>query len=123
MSSLVDITNQRFGRLVALTYAQNRQMWNCICDCGNYGGRGIAVHPSWDESYKIFLAYLLATIGRRPSPKHSLDRINNDGNYEPGNVKWSTQKEQMKTRRQIGSFWDPEARQIAQEKGRRSRWG
>lgn len=35
-------------------------------------------------------------MGVRPSPKHSLDRINNDGNYEPGNCKWSTQLEQTR---------------------------
>ena len=92
-------------------------------DYKNWGGRGITVHPPWISDYAAFLAYLLATIGRRPSPKHQIDRINNDGNYEPGNLKWSTQKEQMKTRRQIGPFWDPEARRAAGEKGRQSRWG
>ena len=76
------------------------------------------------KTSEIFLAYLLATIGRRPGPKHQLDRINNDGNYEPGNIKWKApQKEQMITRRRIGPFWDIEVRRAAGEKGRRTRWG
>ena len=56
-----------------------------------YGGRGISVHPAW-EDFAVFLAY----VGVKPSSKHSLDRINNDGNYEPGNVRWATQQEQVR---------------------------
>jgi len=52
-----------------------------------YGGRGIKF---LFESFEQFLMEL----GPRPSPRYSLDRINNDGNYEPGNVRWATQKEQ-----------------------------
>lgn len=61
----------------------------------NYGGRGIKVCDRWRLSFIDFLA----DMGRKPSPKHSLDRINNDGNYEPGNCKWSTNKEQSNNRR------------------------
>lgn len=56
----------------------------------NYGGRGIRVCDEWRHDFSAFLAYL----GPRPSPRHSLDRINNDGYYEPGNVRWATLKEQ-----------------------------
>lgn len=59
-----------------------------------YGGRGIRVCERWLSSFVNFSA----DIGPRPSPKHSLDRINNNGNYEPGNVRWATQKEQCANR-------------------------
>lgn len=56
-----------------------------------YGGRGIKVCAEWLESFETFLAY----VGRRPSSEHSIDRHpDNDGNYEPGNVRWATQSEQ-----------------------------
>jgi hypothetical protein len=61
----------------------------------NYGSRGIAVCERWLKSYPAFLA----DVGRRPSPQHSIDRINNDGNYEPGNVRWATKNQQNSNRR------------------------
>ncbi len=60
-----------------------------------YGGRGIKVCDQWLHDVVQFLK----DVGRRPSPLHSLDRLDNDGNYEPGNVKWSTAAEQMTNRR------------------------
>jgi len=63
---------------------------------GDYGGRGIAVCPQWVKSFEKFLV----DVGRRPSKKHSLDRYpNNDGNYEPGNVRWATSRQQLLNRR------------------------
>ncbi|KKN27390.1 hypothetical protein LCGC14_0865180 [marine sediment metagenome] len=59
-------------------------------DYKNYGGRGITVCQRWLNSFEAFKE----DIGERPSPKHSIDRINNNGNYGPSNVKWSTIKEQ-----------------------------
>lgn len=56
----------------------------------HYGGRGIGVHPDWVNDFGRFLQ----DVGARPSNRHSLDRINNDGNYEPGNTKWATSIEQ-----------------------------
>ena len=63
-----------------------------------YGGRGISVHESWQKDYGAFRSYILSELGDRPTPKHTLDRIEPDGNYEPGNLRWATQKEQMANR-------------------------
>lgn len=60
-----------------------------------YGGRGITIHPDWIESFEAFFNY----IGPRPSEQHTLDRIDNNGNYEPGNVRWVTMNEQNRNRR------------------------
>jgi len=60
-----------------------------------YGARGITVHPEWVASFKSFYDH----VGPRPSKSHSIDRINNDGNYEPGNVRWATSIEQANNKR------------------------
>jgi hypothetical protein len=56
----------------------------------DYGGRGITVCPQWVDSFPAFLT----DVGRAPSPAHTLGRIRNDENYEPGNVSWQTRQEQ-----------------------------
>jgi len=55
-----------------------------------YGGRGISVCKQWATSYTSFLD----DVGRRPSELHTLDRIDNDGNYEPTNVRWANMQVQ-----------------------------
>jgi hypothetical protein len=61
----------------------------------NYGGRGITIYNEWINSFESFIK----DMGKRPTIKHTLDRINNNGNYEPSNCRWSTPKQQAKNRR------------------------
>jgi len=167
MPNAIDVTGDRYGRLVALRRGPNkgrRTTWACLCDCGNehnvdldslrqgltkscgclhseaarkmitrnrppegarfshgmsdspeysswcamkkrclnpnsiryerWGGRGIKICPQWLSSFETFYA----DMGDRPSPAHSLDRRDNDGNYEPRNCRWATHKEQRNNR-------------------------
>ncbi len=61
----------------------------------NYGGRGITICEQWVESFPTFCK----DMGPRPSEDHSIDRINNEGNYEPSNCRWATRQEQGRNTR------------------------
>ena len=153
MAKAIDLTGQRFGRLIAVEPTEERishrcVVWRCLCDCGRecfvsslnlrqghtkscgcfaldvrtshgraatgeykswhgmidrcenskhpkfarYGGRGIFACKRWHVFENFF-----KDMGPRPKGT-SIDRINNDGNYEPGNCKWSTPTEQNNNR-------------------------
>jgi hypothetical protein len=67
-----------------------------------YTSRGITICARWLESFENFLA----DMGQKPTPKHSIDRIDNDGNYEPGNCRWATAMQQRHNRRDK-CFYEP----------------
>lgn len=98
-----------FGRTRANTGTslKHRVEYNCwrnmIARCSDpdhslfsyYGGRGIVVCDRWLSSFPAFLL----DVGPKPSAELSLDRINNNGNYEPGNCRWATRSQQIQNRR------------------------
>ena len=72
----------------------------------HYGGRGIIVCDRWLNSFEHFLA----DMGQRPTSRHSIDRINNDGNYEQSNCRWATDTQQANnTRRSLCYEFDGES--------------
>lgn len=64
-----------------------------------YGARGIKIADEWKDNFEAFRDYILKEIGHRPTTKHSMDRINPNGNYCPGNIRWADKTQQARNRR------------------------
>lgn len=77
----------------------------CVCkthpNYPDYGGRGIGVYPGWRFNARAFVDYLL-TLPGHDDPTLTIDRINNNGNYEPGNLRFVTRREQRINQRPKG---------------------
>lgn len=99
------ISNKKHGATVNYHRPTEYNAWaSMIGRCTNiknkrfdyYGGRGIKICDRWLNSFENFLE----DMGKKPTPKHSLDRYpNNNGNYEKSNCRWATHIEQCRNRR------------------------
>jgi hypothetical protein len=85
----------RTPEYVAWTNIQQRCTNASGPDFERYGGAGITVCKRWTDSYEAFLA----DMGRRPSAKHSIDRLDGAKGYEPGNCRWATPTEQARNQK------------------------
>jgi len=112
-------SSKKHGHSVGRKTTREYQSWSGAkkrcCDPKNdkysiYGARGISICDRWKDSFENFFL----DMGACP-PGHSIDRINNDGNYEPGNCRWATAKEQVRNRSNtIRMEWDGRLMTIAE---------
>ena len=91
--------NRKHGMTETPEYKAFHGMWGRCTNPKNnryhlYGARGVTVCDRW-RSFELFIS----DVGLRPTSFHSIGRIDNDGNYEPGNVEWSTEVDQANNRR------------------------
>lgn len=98
-STTLKEVNRTHGQSKSLTYTSWKSMKErCLNpnapNYDKYGGRGVVIHQPWVDSYETFLA----DVGERPSYDYSIDRIDNTGNYVPGNVRWATRSQQQRNK-------------------------
>lgn len=82
-----------------------------------YGARGVKVCSRWNKSFLLFLK----DMGEKPTKQHSLDRVNNNGNYSPRNCRWATVQQQVENARPFfqcknGHKWTPETTRYGKTK-------
>ncbi len=80
---------QAWGRMIDRCYNQNDKSYRY------YGAKGITVDPIWKTSFDVFFH----DIGKRPSSRHTLERIDNGYGYFPSNCRWATWKEQSRNKK------------------------
>lgn len=86
-------------RIYSIWYEMKRRCFNKKrSNYERYGGRGITVYDEWRENFQAFYEYV-SKLEHYGEEGYSLDRIDNNGNYEPGNLRWATAKEQGRNRR------------------------
>ncbi len=97
--ALKTIHGMRHTKISNVWIAMKQRCFNPNCKIyKHYGGRGITVCDEWKDDFQAFYDYV-SKLPHYGEPGYTLDRINNDGNYEPGNVRWATRKTQNNNRR------------------------
>jgi len=84
---------KKHGEIKQICYNPNDKAYK------DYGARGIQISIEWKNNRAKFIKDVINTIGHRPTDKHQLDRVNNSGNYEINNLRWSSSKENCRNRR------------------------